>query len=794
MNKRASLIALAFSVCATLIASAQLNTYTFEQLTNGPVAGQDGWIAYGDATVLPGAGANPSKVFTGSAAARVRNPAFNAPAFVATETDAVLGFDFRVVNTNFGSGGGVDLGAVDHAWASGEGPVGLSYNSTFNQLLVRLGNGAAYAGGANNFPHVPGHWYRFEMRLNFTAYAGNGSASVFYKDLTVGDADWQAVAMLQNLGLGLANQGVAVDAWDRLDLHAANVQLDNIVLGTTGGDTSPSLTANAGFEAPNIAGNSAVLNPSSAAWAFLGAAGILDAPGPYQCPTPADGKQAAFLTGTTSGTVPQFSQSITVPTDGFCRLRFFVAGAPQGAAGLHGHLHYLARLDGAVLWSAWTHIGQPFTLVTLDFYASAGAHTLLFQADGLAAQSDTGTAFFDNVRVQPAPPFAAPSNVPLYHVIELPLPAAIGPGPVTGGDVVALNDLGQAAGNAFADMASQALRWNAGTNQILASLSGGQSSRARGMNAGGKVVGESGASAVIWQTTTAAALNTPAGDLCASAADIDDSGAIIGSSTNAGGTTHLITWPGFGGAAMIQGAEPATGTARRNNGDLVGDGPRETGSGERGSLYFDGAEWRLLLVGQSITAAINESGAVCGSEVVTSGFAQTRAWKATTGSLTYLPHLGASTNSTAEDINNAGDVVGSSLGKAVLWKGATAIDLNTRLAPGSGWVLQKASAVNSRGQITGVGTRNGQPRVFLLSPGPLPVISWEWSDPQRTHAHLSWNSIPGFAYALESSTDLATWTPRSRLTALVEATSLDIPAAPAATAEFWRVVFDPFHP
>ena len=64
----------------------------------------------------------------------------------------------------------------------------------------------------------------------------------------------------------------------------------------------------------------------------------------------------------------------------------------------------------------------------------------------------------------------------------------------------------------------------------------------------------------------------------------------------------------------------------------------------------------------------------------------------------------------------------------------------------------------------------------------------------RTHAHLSWNSIPGFAYALESATDLATWTPRSRFTALVEATSLDIPAAPAATAEFWRVVFDPFHP
>ena len=790
------LFRVSFTVAMTAVAvsaQAQLTTYTFESLTNGPIAGQDGWIAYPDATVRPGTDVNTTKVLGGSAASRGRNPAVTAPAFLAMETDAVLGFDFRIGNTNFGSGGGVELSAVEHAWAAGEGPVGLHYSSTFNQLLVKLGNGAAYAGGANNFLHVPGHWYRFEMRLNFTAYAGNGSASVFYKDLSAGDTNWHAVSMLQNLGLVLANQGVTVDAWDRMDLNAANVELDNIVLGTTGGATSPSLTTNASFESPNIADDSVLQNPALASWNFLGSAGIVDAPSAYQCPTPAEGEQAAFLKGAASGTVPQFSQNFTVPATGFYRLRFFVAGAPQGSGGLHGHLHYLATLDGDTLWSAWTHTAQPFTLVTLDFHASAGSHSLVFQADGLAAQSDSGVAFFDTVRVQPSPPFAAPTNPPIYHVTELPLPDAISAGAVTGGEVVALNELGQAAGNAFAGSVSQALRWSAGTNQVLGSLPG-QSSRTRGMNASGTVVGESGVSAVIWQAAAATTLSTPAGDTSATAADIDDAGAIIGTATNASGVTHLVTWESSASTPLIQGADAATGAARRSNGDLVGDGPRETGSPEVGALYFDGAEWRQLLVGQTKTSAINESGKVCGSEIVTAGTPQTRAWTATTASLTYLPHLAGSTNTTAEHINNAGDVVGVSLGKAVLWKGGTVIDLNTRIAPEAGWVLQQATAINNRGQIAGAGTHNGQPRVFLLSPGTLPDTAMTWSDPQRTHAHLAWNSIPGFAYTLETSTDLTNWTRCARLTATAETTALDFPVAPGAALEFWRVAFNPFHP
>ena len=38
------------------------------------------------------------------------------------------------------------------------------------------------------------------------------------------------------------------------------------------------------------------------------------------------------------------------------------------------------------------------------------------------------------------------------------------------------------------------------------------------------------------------------------------------------------------------------------------------------------------------------------------------------------------------------------------------------IAPGSGWDLTGATAVNRRGQIVGDGVHDGAPRAFLLSP------------------------------------------------------------------------------
>jgi hypothetical protein len=53
----------------------------------------------------------------------------------------------------------------------------------------------------------------------------------------------------------------------------------------------------------------------------------------------------------------------------------------------------------------------------------------------------------------------------------------------------------------------------------------------------------------------------------------------------------------------------------------------------------------------------------------------------------------------------------------VLWENGELIDLNARISPNSGWVLNKATGVNESGQIVGVGSLGGDPfRAFVLTP------------------------------------------------------------------------------
>jgi probable HAF family extracellular repeat protein len=71
-------------------------------------------------------------------------------------------------------------------------------------------------------------------------------------------------------------------------------------------------------------------------------------------------------------------------------------------------------------------------------------------------------------------------------------------------------------------------------------------------------------------------------------------------------------------------------------------------------------------------------------------------------------------------INNAGDVVGCDGSHAFIYQNGTMIDLNTLIAPGSGWTLSAAFAINDAGQIVGQGSFNGN-KAFLLTPIPEPA-------------------------------------------------------------------------
>jgi probable HAF family extracellular repeat protein len=72
--------------------------------------------------------------------------------------------------------------------------------------------------------------------------------------------------------------------------------------------------------------------------------------------------------------------------------------------------------------------------------------------------------------------------------------------------------------------------------------------------------------------------------------------------------------------------------------------------------------------------------------------------------------------STANAINDGGEVVGYSGWRAFVWSRANRMqDLNDLIPSNSGWILQYASAINDRGQITGWGTISSQTHAFLLS-------------------------------------------------------------------------------
>jgi probable HAF family extracellular repeat protein len=73
--------------------------------------------------------------------------------------------------------------------------------------------------------------------------------------------------------------------------------------------------------------------------------------------------------------------------------------------------------------------------------------------------------------------------------------------------------------------------------------------------------------------------------------------------------------------------------------------------------------------------------------------------------------------SVAIGINEKGEVVGASFAadfsaRAFLWENGTMFDLNKLIPPNSGWQLQVASSINSRGEIVGYGAIHG----FLAIP------------------------------------------------------------------------------
>ncbi|HZZ43527.1 MAG TPA: DUF3466 family protein [Tepidisphaeraceae bacterium] len=164
------------------------------------------------------------------------------------------------------------------------------------------------------------------------------------------------------------------------------------------------------------------------------------------------------------------------------------------------------------------------------------------------------------------------------------------------------------------------------------------------------------------------------------------------SGTVAGGATHPLafTWTSSGGVVSL--------------GTLGGTDSIATSINSVGTI-----------VGQS-TRSVLDPLSTKGHAFIYSG-----------GLMSPLTELSGATESIADDIDDNGDIVGSVMvggaSKAFLYSGGTMFDLNTLLAPTTGWTLEEATSINDDGYIAGYGLHNGVTTAFLLSPiGHGPVV------------------------------------------------------------------------
>lgn len=142
-------------------------------------------------------------------------------------------------------------------------------------------------------------------------------------------------------------------------------------------------------------------------------------------------------------------------------------------------------------------------------------------------------------------------------------------------------------------------------------------------------------------------------------------------------------------------------------------------------------------------AAINNENMIVGTtgnSSSTGEYAHAYLYNYNADSLTDLGTLNGGLTSSASDINESNQVVGTSWlvtqltnlydptqYHAFLWENGRMNDLNTLIPVDSGWILTTATAINDQGDIVGSGLVNGQVHGFLLTNGetlsPIPGTS-----------------------------------------------------------------------
>lgn len=329
-----------------------------------------------------------------------------------------------------------------------------------------------------------------------------------------------------------------------------------------------------------------------------------------------------------------------------------------------------------------------------------------------------------------------------------------------------INNLGQISGNSQTPATNPSPRlngflYNDGTMTNLGVLPGSNNfSRGYSLNDSGVVVGESDnniSRAFVYQNGIMTGLTRLAGDNDRGVAHgINNAGIIVGISSD-GTASRATRWTDSGAGYVpadlgtIAGTPTSTGRAYAINESGAIAGLSTNGAGtSQATLWDAGTITNLTSLGDGTKFSqafdLNDNRQIVGSSSTgqtvgnligtTSTTSITRGFLWEDGTMTelapfnlYTPsNNGSTTNyhSVANDINNAGLVVGNSqriagsAAVATLWENAAPIDLNTFLPADSGWVLRSAEGINAQGDIVGFGTLGGNTRAFLLQSVPEP--------------------------------------------------------------------------
>jgi probable HAF family extracellular repeat protein len=321
---------------------------------------------------------------------------------------------------------------------------------------------------------------------------------------------------------------------------------------------------------------------------------------------------------------------------------------------------------------------------------------------------------------------------PSYSIAELPAPAAGSNTPkalLDDGRILVVNS--DASGNTRSYLWQNGSYTNLGVYQSLGRCEGGA------VNSAGRVAGSSWstsgfpARAWTWLAGVFTAVPTLGGSY-ANAYDINEGGRVTGWA-DAPSPASFFAYL-FDGTTMLNlgellGTLSTTGYAVNDAGWVAVAGTSLLNALSRAAVAWAGGGMHDAgsLGGlASFVIDINASGHMCGNsqtgeststKYLTHGFI----WRDNV--MTDIPPLLGRETFGLLDINDLDVAVGnawtaSNVSTAVVVLSDQPWDLNALIPAGSGWVLSQAWCVGNNGQVLGLGTLNGQSKMFIATPTP----------------------------------------------------------------------------